>query len=109
VCWAGRKPRLDPVPLPVVFMRLELCPLADYISLQGPIEREASGLVLRIPLDAGGDELHLVCEQISHIDGDDLVVSIPDWLAKETNLAEDTLVIVDSRDGKLNITKAPVE
>jgi hypothetical protein len=84
-------------------------PLGRLHLSSGPIEREASGLVLRIPLDAGGDELHLVCEQISHIDGDDLVVSIPDWLAKETNLAEDTLVIVDSRDGKLNITKAPVE
>ena len=45
----------------------------DLISLRGPIELEGSRLVIRIPLDEGGCDLHLVCDQISEIDGDDLV------------------------------------
>ncbi len=78
----------------------------NYLSLRGPIEREEAGLVLRIPLDAGGEQLRLVCEAISQIDGNDLVIFIPDWLAEKIQVAEGTEVYVDDRDGKLNITKA---
>ncbi len=78
----------------------------SYISLCGPIEREGSRLVIRIPLDAGGEQLRLVCEAISEIDADDLVVPIPDWLAEKIQVSEGTMVYVDDRDGKLNITKA---
>lgn len=81
----------------------------DFISLCGPIEREGSRLVIRIPLDDGGGDLHLVCQQISEIDGDDLVVPIPDWLAAKINLGEGTMVHVDNRNGKFNITKAGVQ
>lgn len=80
----------------------------DYISLRGPVEREKTGLVMRIPLDAGGEQLWLVCEAISEIDGDDLVISIPDSLAQKIEIGEGTEVYVDDRWGKLNITKAPV-
>jgi hypothetical protein len=79
---------------------------SDFISLRGPIEREGSRLVLRIPLDAGGEQLRLVCEKISEIDGDDLVVPIPDWLAEKIAVGEGTEVYIDDRDGKFNITKA---
>ena len=65
-------------------------------------------VVIRIPLDAGGEQLRLVCEAISEIDADDLVVPIPDWLAKKIQVGEGTMVYVDDRDGKFNITKAPV-
>jgi hypothetical protein len=81
----------------------------DYIALCGPIEREASGLVLRIPLDAGGEQLRLVCEDISKIDGDDLVIFLPDWLAEKIEVGEGTEVRVDDRWGKLNITKVPTQ
>jgi hypothetical protein len=81
----------------------------DIISLRGPIEREGSRLVLRIPLDEGGGDLHLVCEQISEIDGDDLVVPIPEWLAEKIQVGEGTIVHVDNRGGKFNITKALVQ
>jgi hypothetical protein len=79
-----------------------------YVSLRGPIEREGPRLVLRIPLDAGGEQLRLVCEAISEIDGDDLVVPIPEWLAEKIAVGEGTEVYVDDRWGKFNITKAPV-
>jgi hypothetical protein len=81
----------------------------DFISLRGPIEREGSRLVLRIPLDDGGWDLHLVCQQISEIDGDDLVVLIPDWLAEKNRVGEGTIIHVDNRGGKFNITKAEVQ
>jgi hypothetical protein len=77
----------------------------EYVSLRGPVEREEAGLVLRIPLDAGGEQLRLVCAAISEIDGDDLVISIPDWLASKIEVAEGTEVHVDDRGGKLNIAK----
>jgi hypothetical protein len=79
------------------------------IFLSGPIEREAERLVLRIPLDAGGAQLRIVCEAISEIDGDDLVVPIPDWLAEKIQVGEGTMVTVDDRWGKFNITKDPVQ
>jgi hypothetical protein len=81
----------------------------EIISLHGPIEREGSRLVIRIPLDQGGGDLHLVCEQISEIDGDDLVVPIPEWLAEKIQVGEGTIVHVDNRGGKFNITKALVQ
>ena len=62
--------------------------------------------MLRIPLDAGGEQLRLVCEHISEIDGDDLVILIPDWLAEKIAVGEGTEVYIDDRDGKFNITKA---
>jgi hypothetical protein len=58
------------------------------LSLRGPIEREETGLVLQIPLDTGGEQLRLVCEAISQIDGNDLVISNPDWLAEKIQVGE---------------------
>jgi hypothetical protein len=81
----------------------------DFISLRGPIEREGSRLVIRIPLDQGGGDLHLVCQQISEIDGDDLVVPIPDRLAEKIQVGEGTMIRVDNRGGKFNITKVEVQ
>lgn len=78
----------------------------SYLSLRGPIEREDDRLVLRIPLDAGGEQLSLVARGISQIEGDDLVVTIPDWLAEKIGVGEGTEVYVDDREGKFNITKA---
>jgi hypothetical protein len=81
----------------------------EIVSLHGPIEREGLRLVIRIPLDQGGCDLHLVCQQISEIDGDDLVVPIPFWLADKIRVGEGTIVHVDNRGGSLNISKAEVQ
>ncbi len=81
----------------------------DYLSLRGPIERENDKLVMRIPLDAGGERLYLVAKGISEIDGADLVVTIPHWLAQKIEVGEGSEVYVDDRWGKFNITKAEVQ
>jgi hypothetical protein len=81
----------------------------DYISLRGPIEREEGKLVMRIPLDAGGEQLYAVSRGISSIDGDDLVVTIPHWLAQKIGVGEGSVVYVDDRWGKFNITKAETQ
>jgi len=79
----------------------------DYVTcLDGPVERIDGQLVLRIPLDAGGDDLHDVARGISRIDGDCLEVRIPDWLAEKLGIWEGTIVTVDNRNGKFNITPA---
>lgn len=78
--------------------------MEELISLTGPVERVAGKLVLIIPLDAGGDKLHSVCKQISLLDGPNLIITIPDWLAGTLRIDEGSLVSVDNRNGKLNIT-----
>ena len=80
----------------------------DYISLRGPIERENGKLVMRIPLDAGGERLQVAASGICEIDGDDLVVTIPHWFAQKIEIGEGTEVYVDDRSGKFNITKVEV-
>jgi hypothetical protein len=81
----------------------------DFIWLRGPIDRENGKLVMRIPLDAGGEQLAIVAKGISEIDGDDLLVTIPHWLAQKIGVSEGSEVYVDDRWGKFNITKAAVE
>lgn len=73
-------------------------------SLEGPVDLEAGQLVLRIPLDVGGDDLVAAASGIGHVDGADLVVVIPDWLAAKLGIGEGSLVVVDNRVGKFNIT-----
>jgi hypothetical protein len=53
------------------------------VSLKGPVERVNGKLVLRIPLVVGGEELVASARGISSVEGDDLVVTIPDWLAEK--------------------------
>ena len=74
------------------------------VSLQGPVEQIDEQLVLRIPIEAGGKELHQCCKQISTIEGGYLKIVIPDWLAAKLGLEEGSLVRVDNGDGKLNLT-----
>ena len=81
----------------------------EYTSLRGPIELEDGKLILRIPLDEGGEQLHLVAQGLSVIDGDDLLITIPYWLAEKIGVAEGTEVYVDDRQGKFNITKVEVQ
>ena len=82
--------------------------MPDFMSLRGPIEKEDGKLVLRIPLEAGGDDLVVCAKGISQIDGDHLVVTIPDWLAEKLELYEGRHVSVDNENGKFNIRVIPV-
>ncbi len=77
----------------------------NYISLQGPVERRENRLVLRIPMDAGGDRLQLVAKATSFVENDALVVLLPEWLAQRMHLGEGSEVNIDDRWGKLNIAR----
>ena len=77
----------------------------NYISLQGPVERREDRLVLRIPLDAGGNQLQVTAKAISFVEEGNLVVLLPEWLAQRMHLGEGSEVNVDDRWGKLNITR----
>ncbi len=78
---------------------------SDYLSLEGPVERLNGQLILRIPLEAGGQQLRQsVCTQCS-VEGKDLIVPLPEWLSASIRLREGTAVHVDDRWGRLNIAR----
>ena len=77
----------------------------DYVALQGPVERQGDRLVLRVPLDVGGDRLRRVARTCSHLEGKCLVVRLPPWLAERMRLQEGSAVHVDDRWGRLNIAR----
>jgi antitoxin component of MazEF toxin-antitoxin module len=57
-------------------------------------------------LDFGGRELIPLTTKLARIEGDALVVPIPDWMTMFLNISEGSDVIVDIVDGKLNIRSA---
>jgi hypothetical protein len=75
----------------------------EVTSLEGPVEKIAGKLVLRIPLEAGGRELMECSRGISEIEGEFLRITIPDWLAGMLRIDEGSRVHVDNRGGKCNI------
>ena len=81
--------------------------MTDYVSLEGPVELVEEQLILRIPLDVGGDRLAPLAKGIGSIVGDELHVVIQQWLAEKLRIAEGSLVIVDNKNGKFTITRSP--
>lgn len=81
--------------------------MSDLISIQGPVESIDGKLVLRIPRAAAGDELASLAHGIGRIEGHCLVVVVEQWLAAKLRIGEGSLVIVDNRDGKFNLTPSP--
>ncbi len=77
----------------------------DFVAVEGPVERLGDQLVLRVPLDAGGEKLKHVAKSTSYEEDDRLVVVLPEWLARQMQLAEGSTVHVDNRFGKLNIAR----
>ena len=75
--------------------------------MHGPVERIDESLVLRIPLAAGGAKLRRAAMGISYVDETHLNVIIPDWLAAKLPVIDGDTVVVDNRDGRLNITLQP--
>jgi hypothetical protein len=72
-------------------------------SLEGPVERMGGKLLLLIPLDAGGDQFIEVSHGIGEVEGGNLKVVIPDWLADMLRIQEGSHVSVDNKGGKFNI------
>jgi hypothetical protein len=75
----------------------------EFVSVKGPVEKIDGKLVLRIPLAAGGEELAPSARGIGSLDGEYLVVGIPDWLAEKLGIGEGSWVHVDNHDGKFHI------
>jgi hypothetical protein len=78
----------------------------DITSLEGPVETIDGKLVLQIPLAYGGAALLACSRGIGQVRGADLVVTIPDWLAKMLSIKDGSEAVVDNRDGKFNIKLA---
>ena len=76
------------------------------VSIEGPVELHDGQLMLRIPLDAGGDVLAPYAEGIGEISGNTLNVVIQPWLAEKLRISADSIVIVDNRNGKFTITRS---
>lgn len=77
----------------------------EFIALEGPVERRGNRLVLRVPLEAGGETLRLVTKATSYEENGKLIVVLPEWLAERMELNEGSEVHVDNRGGKLNISR----
>ncbi|MDX6765151.1 MAG: hypothetical protein SFU85_00005 [Candidatus Methylacidiphilales bacterium] len=77
--------------------------MSDVTSLCGPVEKFGEVLMLRIPLDAGGDKLADCSKGISEIQDGFLCIEIKDWLAQKLSIIEGSFVTVDNADGKFNI------
>ena len=70
------------------------------------MELENGKLILRIPLDAGGDQLATFAKGIGEVQGDDLVVVIQPWLATMLKIEAGSLVFVDNANGKFNVSRS---
>jgi hypothetical protein len=71
--------------------------------LEGPVEKIDGQLTLRIPLAAGTDELVASAKGIGTVEGEFLVVRIPEWLARNLDVREGSRVGVANRNGKFFI------
>jgi hypothetical protein len=72
-------------------------------TLGGPVEDVGGKLQLRMPLAAGGEHFIECTRKIARVDGPDLVVTLPEWLATKLGITAGMEVVVDNRDGKFNI------
>ena len=83
--------------------------MSEIVSLRGPVELFRGQLTLRIPLEAGGDRFVHCTRGIGEVDGEYLNIVIKPWLAERLGVCHGSLVSVDNRDGKFNITLAEPE
>ena len=68
--------------------------------IEGSVETVGEHLVLRIPLDAGGDRLVDCAKGIGHIEGDSLEIPIQPWLADKLGLIAGSRVVVGRKGRK---------
>lgn len=76
----------------------------DAASLLGPVEKIDGKLVLRIPLEAGGDQFVECSSGISEVKDGFLIVEIKEWLAGMLRIEAGDFVSVRNANGKFNIT-----
>jgi hypothetical protein len=85
---------------------VEILSVSESVSIEGPIDLENGRLILRIPLEAGGDKLAPFAKGIGEVEGDELVVEIKPWLAEMLNVGATSLVVVDNIEGKFRVTRS---
>jgi hypothetical protein len=73
-------------------------------SLQGPVEKIDGKLVLRIPLEAGGDPFVECSRGVAEVKDGFLIVEIKEWLAGMLRIEQGDLVTVSNANGKFGIT-----
>ena len=71
--------------------------------LEGPVECINGDLILRIPLDEGGQDLVACSRGIGQIDGEFLNILIRPWLAEKMGIVEGSVVVVDNENGKFGL------
>ena len=76
----------------------------EVASLQGPVELIDGKLVLRIPLEAGGDEFVECSRGISEVKDGFLIIEIKEWLAGLLRIEAGDLVTVNNGGGKFSVT-----
>jgi hypothetical protein len=81
--------------------------MTEITSLEGPVDLVDDQLVLSIPLEYGGDKLAPFAKGIGVVEGDSLTIVIQPWLAEKLQISAGSLVVVDNRNDKLNITRSP--
>jgi hypothetical protein len=74
------------------------------VSLEVRVMKVDGKFTLMIPLEAGGNELIECSQGIGEIAGEDLKVTIPDWLSDKMGLEEGSRVQINNNDGKFNFT-----
>lgn len=78
-------------------------------SVQGPVENIDGKLTLRIPLGTGGARLARAARGIATLDGEFLVIVIPESVAEGTGISYGSVVAVDNRHGRFNIARVDAE
>ena len=81
-------------------------PMAEVMSIEGPVDLIDGTMALRIPLAVGGEALAELARGIGEIDGDFLHITIPPWLAERLRIGPGSLVVVDNKNGSFTITRS---
>jgi hypothetical protein len=76
------------------------------ISLRGKLEMADGKYVFVIPLSAGGNEFIKCSEGISKVEGQNLIITIPDWMVANAGLHNGSFVDIDNRNGQFNFDAA---
>ena len=77
--------------------------MEEVMSLEGQVMRVTEGLVLFIPICAGGEELAECSCGFAEVQGEFLKITIPHWLAGLLRIEEGDLVCVHNSDGRFHI------
>lgn len=81
-------------------------PEQGVVTVTAPLEKLEGKLVLRIPLEKGGDAMAQCARGISQIRDGHLVIEIQGWLLGLLRVAEGDRVEVSNCDGRFNIQPA---